>query len=252
MSDVDETYSVRAATYDKEHSRHWGEGDPLRTTLIRTGVDLYGGLPSENTCVEIGIGTGRMLEVQASTRCRWIGIDRSIDMIRIILSKPSLRTPSVVCGDAHALPLRTASISGAMLVSVLQYLDLDKAASELFRVLRPESKVLVGAVGLHDSDDQGWRNFASRRGYPSAFRRTSEIVGRLSAFGFSFMSSRTIAYRRTFSELLSDKRSFTSHDDLQWAVQEFHSAPPEMKAAYEIDERGFTQYYRVMVFELAG
>ena len=251
MNFVDDVYRRRALQYDLERSRHWGRGDPLRHELADSALRLFGNLSPRDFGVDVGAGTGRMLELQRHLACHWINLDRSLDMLRVLESKLPPRGSWSVCGDAHALPLQSSVFSAAMLISVVQYLNLEQTTSELRRILGPGSRVLVGAVCLHKSDLSGWRNFATQRGYPGRFRTLDQIVAAFSSYGFSLLSSSEVVFRRTFEELHSDKRRFSSLEDLKWAVDQFVLAPSEMQAAYEIDDTGFTQFYHVLSFDLS-
>src|SRR5690242_512213 len=94
------------------------------------------------TLVDIGAGTG----VFASAFRDWFGL-------RVVAVEPSAAmrehipwTPGieVLAGDAGALPLADASADGAWLSLVIHHiLDLEGAAREIRRVLRPGAPVLI-------------------------------------------------------------------------------------------------------------
>ena len=94
------------------------------------------------TLVDIGAGTG----VFASAFRDWFGlrvvaVEPSAAMREHIPRKPGIE---VLAGDAGALPLADASADGAWLSLVIHHiLDLEGAAREIRRVLRPGAPVLV-------------------------------------------------------------------------------------------------------------
>ena len=75
--------------------------------------------------VDLGTGTGRMLELVAGRASRLVGIDRSREMLalaRTKLERANARGWQVRHGDVHALPLADESFDVALMHQVLHFL----------------------------------------------------------------------------------------------------------------------------------
>jgi ArsR family transcriptional regulator len=104
--------------------------------------------------LDIGTGTGRLLELLAPRLASGLGIDASRTMLalaRVRLAKPDYSHISVRLADMYALPLRDASFDLVLLQMVLHYAeDPGKAAAEARRVLAPGGVVVVVDLAPHD------------------------------------------------------------------------------------------------------
>jgi SAM-dependent methyltransferase len=95
-----------------------------------------------NTLVDIGAGTGAF----AAAFSDWFGlsivaVEPSAAMRAQIPSRPGIR---VLAGDAGAIPLPDGTADGAWLSLVIHHIpDLEAAAREIRRVLRPGAPVLI-------------------------------------------------------------------------------------------------------------
>src|SRR5580658_5914933 len=91
--------------------------------------------------LDIGTGTGRMLEILAPRAERALGIDQSREMLavaRVNLERAGLENGRVRLGDMYQLPLPDASFDAAVIHQVLHYADRPAAViAEAARVLRP-------------------------------------------------------------------------------------------------------------------
>ncbi|HYN04741.1 MAG TPA: class I SAM-dependent methyltransferase, partial [Vicinamibacteria bacterium] len=97
-----------------------------------------GGLSAGRLALELGCGTGIFLQKVACSGARIVGLDLSADL----LSRAHARlagAPNVVLhrGNAEQMPYAASSFDAVYGSSVLHHLDLDRALSEVFRVLRP-------------------------------------------------------------------------------------------------------------------
>src|SRR5207237_3658381 len=96
--------------------------------------------------LDIGTGTGRMLEILAPRVERALGIDQSREMLsvaRVNLERVGLENGSVRLGDMYQLDLPDDSFDAVVIHQVLHYADRPAAAiAEAARVLRPNG-VLV-------------------------------------------------------------------------------------------------------------
>jgi SAM-dependent methyltransferase len=106
--------------------------------------------------LDVGTGTGRVLEVFAEHIDRGIGLDLSqqmLDLARSRLDQLGHRHCSVRQGNAYDLGLDAGSVDVAVLHHVLHYLD-DPASSiaEAARTLRPGGRLLVVDFGAHNDE----------------------------------------------------------------------------------------------------
>lgn len=112
---------------------------PHRHQVLRTNL-THG----EGPCLDIGCGTGRDLPVIAEFGWTPIGVDLSVDQLRLA----SGRNSNLVQGDAHSLPFR----SGALPMAVSSWTstdveDFERMLAEIGRILRPGGGFLF--YGVH-------------------------------------------------------------------------------------------------------
>jgi ArsR family transcriptional regulator len=136
----------RARDASEKFRRNGADWDEMRA------LDLPG--HGVGRALDIGTGTGRLLEVLAPRLSAGLGIDASRTMLalaRVRLAKPEFSHVSVKLADMYALPLRDASFDLVLLQMVLHYAeDAAKAVAEARRVLAPGGTVLVVDLAPHD------------------------------------------------------------------------------------------------------
>jgi ArsR family transcriptional regulator len=107
--------------------------------------------------LDIGTGTGRLLELLAPRIDAGLGIDASRTMLalaRVRLARADLSHCSVRLADMYALPLPDASYDLVLLQMVLHYAEDPAAAvAEAKRVLAPGGRLLVVDLAPHDRAD---------------------------------------------------------------------------------------------------
>ena len=107
--------------------------------------------------LDIGTGTGRLLEVLAPRVTAAIGIDASRAMLalaRARLSRPGLMHCSVRLADMYRLPMTEPVFDTVVLQMVLHYAeDPAGALAEAARVLRPGGRLLVVDLAEHERPD---------------------------------------------------------------------------------------------------
>jgi len=120
--------------------------------------------------LDIGTGTGRILEILADKVGRAVGVDLSPDMLlmaRSKLERARLRNCAVRKGDMNHLPLGDASFDAVTIHQVLHYAERPaKAIQEAARVLRPGGRLFIVDFQAHDLDylrsehEHRWLGFA--------------------------------------------------------------------------------------------
>ena len=103
--------------------------------------------------LDIGTGTGRMLEILAPRVGHALGIDQSREMLavaRVNLEKTGLENGIVRLGDMYQLPLPDSSFDAVVIHQVLHYADRPAAAiAEAARVLRPGGVLVLVDFAPH-------------------------------------------------------------------------------------------------------
>ncbi|HTV88791.1 MAG TPA: metalloregulator ArsR/SmtB family transcription factor [Stellaceae bacterium] len=103
--------------------------------------------------LDIGTGTGRMLEILAPHVGNALGIDQSREMLavaRVNLERAGLANSMVRLGDMYQLPLADASFNAVVIHQVLHYADRPaEAIAEAARVLRPDGVLLIVDFAPH-------------------------------------------------------------------------------------------------------
>jgi ubiquinone/menaquinone biosynthesis C-methylase UbiE/DNA-binding transcriptional ArsR family regulator len=149
----------RAAVAQSYFRRHAAEWDHIRNlqvadeTVEEAIVAALAGSPMR-TLLDLGTGTGRMLELLGPQIERGLGLDLSLDMLgfaRARLDRAGLRHCSVRHGDIYDLALPNDSFDIVLIHQVLHFLDDGAhAILEAARVLRPGGRLLVVDFAPHD------------------------------------------------------------------------------------------------------
>ena len=112
--------------------------------------------PDAGRLLDIGTGTGRVLELLAHHISQGIGVDASKAMLALArsrLARADLTHCSVRLADMYRLPLQENSFDIAVLQMVLHYAeDPPGVLAEAARVLRPGGRLLVVDLARHEQD----------------------------------------------------------------------------------------------------
>ena len=106
--------------------------------------------------LDIGTGTGRMIELFGPRADQAIGIDRSSEMLRLARAKLEAAgiAPSLRQGDMYSLPLGDSSVDSIIIHQVLHYAHSPGAAiAEAARVLAPGGALLIVDFAAHDREE---------------------------------------------------------------------------------------------------
>lgn len=144
-------FADHAVQWDAIRSLHVAESQVEAATLALLSAASIGRL------VDIGTGTGRMIELLAPYAERVLGIDRSPEMLRMARSKlagAGLGAVELRQGDMYALPLLRESADTAILHQVLHYAHQPAAAiAEAARLLVPGGRLLIVDFARHDREE---------------------------------------------------------------------------------------------------
>jgi ubiquinone/menaquinone biosynthesis C-methylase UbiE len=155
---VREARAAEAQRYFKANASNWHQIRALHVSeaeVEAAWLKLVGEGEIE-TLVDLGTGTGRVLELLAPRARQAIGIDRSREMLAIAranLEKAGLRHAQVRLGDVNSLALPDRVAELVTIHQVLHYLDdPPKALAEAERVVKPGGRVLIVDFAPHDHD----------------------------------------------------------------------------------------------------
>ncbi len=140
-------FKANAKDWDRIRALHLPEADVETAMLELIGPGDFDHL------VDIGTGTGRVLEIIGQRAARGDGIDLSQDMLllaRAALDKAGLSHCQVRRGDLFALPFDEQSADLVTVHQVLHYLD-DPATAirEAGRILAPGGRLLIVDFAPH-------------------------------------------------------------------------------------------------------
>jgi ubiquinone/menaquinone biosynthesis C-methylase UbiE len=163
--------SAAAARYFSEHADEW---DAIRSLHVpesaveqRILAMLSDGAVGH--MVDIGTGTGRMIELIGGQAASALGIDRSPEMLRLArakLAEAGLANTELRQGDMYALPLGDGSADLVVLHQVLHFAQHPAAAiAESARLLGPGGRLLIVDFASHDLEELRSRDAHARLGF---------------------------------------------------------------------------------------
>ena len=158
LQQVRDTRTQKAQDYFKQVAKSW---DTIRAMhvpqqqLEEALLKVVGDAPV-GELLDIGTGTGRMLEILANRVTRGVGVDLSSDMLALARSNienAGITHVHVRKGDMYQLPLDDASIDLAILHMVLHYSDdPTEVIREASRVLRTDGRLIVVDFAAHTEE----------------------------------------------------------------------------------------------------
>ena len=159
LAEVRAERAARAQAYFAANAAQW---DSLRANHIpETAIEermgeLIGGRDID-LLVDLGTGTGRMLEIFGTRATRAVGFDISPDMLTIArakLDELAAENCQVRQGDCANVPLEDNVADIVILHQVLHFLDdPQRAVNEAARITRPGGCVLIADFGPHEMED---------------------------------------------------------------------------------------------------
>jgi ArsR family transcriptional regulator len=155
-------FASHAEVWDSIRSLHVSESEVERA--IERALDRR----KLGTLVDIGTGTGRMIELFGPRAQEAIGIDRSSEMLRLARVKLELAgvRSSLRQGDMYALPLADCTADCVIIHQVLHYAHAPAdAIAEAARVLEPGGTLLVIDFASHEREELRSRDAHLRLGF---------------------------------------------------------------------------------------
>ncbi len=181
-----EYFKCHAADWDRIRALHVSE-----QAVEAAMRDMVGAGPFR-LLVDLGTGTGRILELFADRYSQAIGFDMSHAMLsyaRSNLGRARLDRAQVRHGDLYNIALPDGSADAVVMHQVLHYLsDPSRAISEAARVLAPGGKLLIVDFAPHELEFLRETHAHERLGFPSAL-----VEEWLAAAGFEPTGERILA-----------------------------------------------------------
>lgn len=145
-----EYFATQAGDWDRIRTLHVAEADvetAMRETIGSGPIELL---------VDIGTGTGRMLELFADRYVRGLGFDLSTAMLayaRPKLERAGITHAQVRQGDIYDLPLADGVAGAVVMHQILHFLsDPARAIAEAARLLAPGGKLLIVDFAPHEHE----------------------------------------------------------------------------------------------------
>jgi demethylmenaquinone methyltransferase/2-methoxy-6-polyprenyl-1,4-benzoquinol methylase/ArsR family transcriptional regulator len=178
-------FAAQAANWDELRAMHVAEERveaAIRETIGGAFVD---------SVLDLGTGTGRMLELLAPLATRAVGIDQSPQMLalaRARIERCGLRNAQLRQGDLYALPIDRNSYDLVVLHQVLHYLDdPSRAVREAARALRPGGRLVIVDFAPHGEEALREAHAHRRLGFAH-----DEITAMMSDAGLDVMLERDL------------------------------------------------------------
>jgi len=185
LADVRRARAEAAAAYFRANAERWDKIRSLHVDDAEVERRLLDLLPADRVgdLLDIGTGTGRLLELFADRARSAVGIDLSREMLAVAranLDRAGLRNCLVRQGDMYQLPLPDNSFDSAIVHQVLHYAEEPgEVIQEAARVLRPGGRLVVVDFAPHALEDLREEHAHRRLGF-----RDDEIAQWFRAAGF--------------------------------------------------------------------
>ncbi|MFM5913177.1 MAG: ArsR/SmtB family transcription factor [Chakrabartia godavariana] len=163
--------AAAAERYFAGHAEHW---DSLRSlhvpeSEVESAMRALLGEGSLGTLVDIGTGTGRIIELLSGHADHAIGIDRSPEMLRVARGKLTAAMAGgweLRQGDIMALPLEDGAGDTVVLHQVLHYLPApEPAIAEVARLVKPGGRLLIVDFAPHSHEELRTQDAHARLGF---------------------------------------------------------------------------------------
>ncbi len=189
-------FAANASDWAALRSLHVDEREVEAAILAAVGERPFGAL------LDLGTGTGRMIELIAGRFDRAVGIDQSHDMLAVAraeLDRAGLTNARVQQGDVYSLNLARDTFDLVTVHQVLHYLDDPaRALREAARTLRPGGRLLIVDFAPHGLEFLRDAHAHRRLGFTH-----QEIARALEGAGLEVISIRDLSAPSTGADRLT-------------------------------------------------
>lgn len=162
---LDEVRTARtdmAAAYFAAHADEW---DSLRSlhvaeSEVEAAVQSILLTAPIGAVLDVGTGTGRMIELFAQASDRFVALDNSTEMLRLAraklgnLSDDIAAKVDIMLGDFNLLPLDDGMFDTVIFHQVLHYAQHPEGViAEATRVLAPKGRLVIVDFAAHDNEE---------------------------------------------------------------------------------------------------
>lgn len=182
---LDEVRNARtgmAATYFAAHAEEW---DSLRSLHIADSevearlAQILHTAPLGQV-LDVGTGTGRMVEMFAADADRFVAVDNSPEMLRLARAKIASFPPEIAnkidikLGDFNMLPVGDGEFDTVIFHQVLHYAQHPEAViAEAIRTLMPNGRLVIVDFAAHDLEELRTVHAHARLGFTDDFIKTA-------------------------------------------------------------------------------
>ena len=159
LAEVRKNRRAAAEVYFRENAAEWDRLRSLHVDEAKVEQRMLSLVSGERrqSIIDIGTGTGRILELFGQRMARGVGVDLSHEMLalaRTRMDEAGLSTCQVRHGDMYQLPLEDESFDIATLHLVLHYAD-DPAAviQEAARVMTANARLIIVDYAPHELEE---------------------------------------------------------------------------------------------------
>ena len=194
----------QAARYFAEQAGDWDRIRSLHVPEERVEAALAEivGTRHFHAVLDLGTGTGRMLELLAAHANRAVGLDQSPAMLNVArarLDHAGFRNVQLRQGDIYALPVERDGYDLVVIHQVLHYLDDPaRALREAARTLRPGGQLVIIDFAPHELEFLREKHAHRRLGFSHA-----EVGTLLEEAGLAVESKRDLTPQANESDRLT-------------------------------------------------
>jgi ubiquinone/menaquinone biosynthesis C-methylase UbiE/DNA-binding transcriptional ArsR family regulator len=189
LEQVRKTRATQAASYFAAQAANWDQLRALHVPeeKVEAAIRAAVGPDPIQTLLDLGTGTGRMLELLGSLATRAVGIDQSPQMLSVArarIERAGLRNVQLRQGDIYAAPVEADGYDLVIMHQVLHYLDDPlRAIREAARALRPGGRLLIVDFAPHEEETLRTAHAHRRLGFAA-----EEIAGFMASAGLDLMT----------------------------------------------------------------
>lgn len=145
---------IMGEDYIKESKEIWDKiaesFDSTRRKPWQKCIDFIDSLPRDAVVIDIGCGNGRHL-IPCAKRCRYaIGLDLSINLLKIVqkrIEEENIENVLLIKGDAANIPIKDKSVDAALYIATLHAIkgrkNRIKSLSEIRRILKEDGIAMI-------------------------------------------------------------------------------------------------------------